>query len=383
MRHVIFLCVPLLLLGCNRDETEDITNATYGNISDYLSIDLNNLDNYSDYDYPVHIDQNIINAFDNTPVTNPVTDEGATLGRVLFYDKALSINNTVACASCHNQAVGFSDTPAFSEGFEGGLTTAHSMRLVNTRYYAGASMFWDKSAATLEDQTTQPIQHAVEMGFDAAHGGIDSLIRKLQVLPYYPELFKMVFGSPDITEDRIQLALAQFIRSIESFESRFDEGFAQVFNPALPNANVGTDFPNYTAEENLGKTLFLTPPVAGGAGCAGCHSIPTFSLDVASRSNGLDAGETIIFKAPSLKNVGLESHFMHDGRLTSLEEVIEHYDSGVQDGPALDNRLRGPGGVPQQLNLTAAEKAALKAFLLTLNDVALTTTAAYSDPFLP
>ncbi|HCK20845.1 MAG TPA: hypothetical protein DHW15_01365 [Bacteroidetes bacterium] len=84
MRHVIFLCVPLLLLGCNRDETEDITNATYGNISDYLSIDLNNLDNYSDYDYPVHIDQNIINAFDNTPVTNPVTDEGATLGRVLF-----------------------------------------------------------------------------------------------------------------------------------------------------------------------------------------------------------------------------------------------------------------------------------------------------------
>jgi cytochrome c peroxidase len=195
------------------------------------------------------------------------------------------------------------------------------MRLVNTRYYAGASMFWDKRAATLEDQTTQPIQHAVEMGFDAAHGGIDSLIRKLQVLPYYPELFKMVFGSPDITEDRIQLALAQFIRSIESFESRFDEGFAQVFNPALPNANVGTDFPNYTAEENLGKTLFLTPPVAGGAGCAGCHSIPTFSLDVASRSNGLDAGETIIFKAPSLKNVGLESHFMHDGRLTSLEAL--------------------------------------------------------------
>ncbi len=383
MRYPVLFFLPLLLLGCNRDDDQIINNPTSDNISDYLNIDLQQLANYSSYEYPIHIDQNTFNTFDNTPIANPVTDEGATLGRVLFYDKALSINNTIACASCHNQSVGFSDTPAFSEGFEGGFTTAHSMRLVNTRYYAGAAMFWDKRAASLEEQSTQPIQHPVEMGFDAANGGMDSLIRKLQDIPYYPELFEFVFGSPIVTEENIQLALAQFIRSIESYQSRFDEGFAQVFNPALPNANVGADFPNYTAEENLGKMLFLTPPPAGGAGCAGCHTIPTFSLDANSLSNGLDAGETTIFKAPSLKNVGLESHFMHDGRFSSLEEVIDHYDSGIQDGPALDNRLRGPGGIPQQLNLTAEEKAALKAFLLTLNDAAVLNTVAFSDPFLP
>jgi hypothetical protein len=108
---------------------------------------------------------------------------------VLFYDKALSLNRTVACASCHQQTQGFGDTQRFSRGFAGGLTTAHAMRLGNVRYYAPGSMFWDKRAATLEAQATQPIQHPVEMGFDAANGGLGALLARLQALPYYPELF--------------------------------------------------------------------------------------------------------------------------------------------------------------------------------------------------
>jgi cytochrome c peroxidase len=353
----------------------------FAGVREYLNLDLTALPNYANPDYPVHYDAAAL-AQDNTPANNPVTDRGAVLGRVLFFDRRLSINDTVSCASCHQQGTGMTDARRFSAGFSGvDFTSAHAMRLGNIRFYAGRSMFWDKRAPSVEAQATQPIQNSVEMGFDAAHGGFGAVIAKMQALPYYPELFRWVYGDAVITEDRVQKALAQYERSMVSVNSRFDTAFAQVFNPNDPQRGVGAPFPGFTPQEQRGKQLFFGAPGQGGVGCASCHQAPAFALAPNSRSNGLDAGETRIFKSPSLKNVALTGPYMHDGRFQTLEQVIDHYIRGVQDGPALDNRLKTPGGQPLRLALTVADRDALVAFLRTLNDPTLINDPKFSDPF--
>jgi cytochrome c peroxidase len=350
-------------------------------IREYLNLDLSNLFNYANPALPAHYDGPIQRG-DNTPPDNRTTDAGATLGRVLFNDKRLSFGNNIACASCHQQAIGFTDPLRFSHGFQPNtFTTAHAMRLGNVRFYTPGSMFWDKRAPTLEFQATQPIQNAVEMGYDASHGGMAALIAKMQALPYYPALFQWVFGDSAISETRIQKALAQYERAMVSPNSRWDTGFAQVFNPALPDRGLAQDVPGLTPQENAGRRLFLLGPQQGGVGCAACHTPPTFALSGNSRSNGLDAGATTVFKAPSLKNAALGHAFMHDGRFATLEQVVDHYDHGVLDGPALDNRLRSPDGRPRVLNLSAAEKAALVAFMKTLTDTGFLGDVRFSDPF--
>lgn len=388
--------ISLALTGCGGDTTTSATTPPVtvaaapttppppppvSGIVDFTTIDVSRLDNYANPVLPAYYDATVA-PLDNTPNNNPVSDRVATLGRVLFYDKRLSVNDTTSCASCHQQASGFDDPRRFSTGFSGtAFTSAHAMRLGNIKYYRPGTMFWDKRAASLELQVSQPIVHPIEMGFDSAHGGISALLTKLAASTYYPDLFTLAFGNAAITEARIQQALAQFARSMISSASRWDTAYAQVFNATAQNRNLNAPLPGFSASEELGHQLFMTGPGQGGAGCAACHQPPTFALAANSLSNGLDANETIIFKSPSLKNVGLSRAFMHDGRFSTLEQVIEHYNSGIQNGPALDNRLKTPGGAPLRLNLTANEKAALAAFLRTLNDGSLTTDAKFSDPF--
>jgi len=348
-----------------------------------LTINLNALPNYASPLYPVHYDANV-RSQDNTPAANPVTDMGATLGRVLFHDRRLSINQTVSCASCHQRANGLTDGERFSVGFNTvDRTGMHSMRLGNARFFTPGNAFWDRRAATIEAQVTQPIQDEIEMGFDAAHGGIAAVITRMNGLKYYPELFELVFGDTVITEFRLQRALAQYVRSVVSTDSRFDAGFALVFSTALPDRGLSAPFTTLTAQENRGKTLFTTPPQQGGAGCIACHTSPTFALAANSRSNGLDAGEARLFKSPSLKSAAIGGPYMHDGRFATLDQVVEHYNSGVQNGPALDNRLRLPNGTPLRLNLAAADKLALAAFLRSLTDTVLVSNAKFSSPFRP
>ncbi|MCA3693882.1 cytochrome c peroxidase [Aquidulcibacter sp.] len=353
--------------------------ATPAGVAEFTSIDFNALDNFASISLPAYYD-GTVTPDDNTPNNNAIANRAASLGRVLFYDRRLSVNDTISCASCHRQANGFSDPRQFSTGFSGtAFTTAHAMRLGNISYYRPGTMFWDKRAASVEAQATQPIQNAVEMGWDTAAGGIGALITKMAATSYYPDLFNFAFGSSTITEARIQQALAQFERAMVSTGSKWDTGYATVFSPTGPNRNLGVDLPNFTAQENRGRTLYFTPPNQGGAGCAACHNAPTFALAPNSLSNGLDAGETRIFKSPSLKNMGVGGPYMHDGRFTTLEQVVEHYNSGVQAGPALDNRLQR-NGVPQRLNLSVADKAALAAFLRTLDDTALLTDPKFASP---
>lgn len=331
--------------------------------------------NYSDIALPAHFQRMQVTATDNE-LSNQVTDAGATLGRVLFYDKSFSANNSISCASCHQQASGFSDPLQFSDGFDGGKTGRNSMGLSNARYYTNGHFFWDERAETLEDQVLMPIQDPVEMGMD-----LNDLVEKIQEMDHYPFLFEQAFGDDEITSDRISLALAQFVRSIVSFESPYDEGITTVTDPL-------NDFDNFTELENQGKALFF-----GRAGCRRCHQTDLFvlpearniGLELVYADNGLgdvtgDAADNGKFKAPSLRNIELTAPFMHDGRFATLREVVEHYNSGIQDHPNLAPQLK-PGGNVQRLNLTEGEKDALVAFLQTLTDLECINDEKFSDPF--
>ena len=351
--------------------------------------------NYAAIDLPQHFQGPLADDQDNTPAANPITDDGATLGRVLFYDTALSKNGTIACASCHDQKDAFTDTMRLSLGFEGGETGRNSMSLIDARYYRNGRFFWDERAATLEDQVLRPIQDPVEMGLT-----LDELVANVSAETYYPALFEKAFGDPAITSDRISRALAQFVRSIVSYRSRFDDGIEAA------GGNINVDFANFTPEENAGKALFLGP----ASGCAACHlddgpphppprrnnafffiAVPTNNgLDAAS--DGTDLGVGAItevpqdngrFKSPSLRNVELTGPYMHDGRFETLDEVVEHYNSGVKPHPNLDPRLRVPGTPePRKLNLSPEQKASLVAFLKTLTDEKLLADPMYGDPFV-
>jgi cytochrome c peroxidase len=353
---------------------------TPAGVAEYTTIDFAEVANYSAPALPAYFDETVA-ALDHSPKPNEIDDRVATLGRVLFYDLRLSTNDRASCASCHQQAYGFTDSMRFSNGIIGAAATeAHAMRLPNLRYWRPGTAFWDRRAASVEAQTSQPFHSLVEMGWGGAAGGFDDLIRKMGATSYYPDLFDWAFGSPEITETRIQQALAQFVRAMISSSSKWDEGYAQVFSPDAPKRALDVDLPNFTPEENRGRHLFMTAVAEGGAGCSACHLPPTFALTADARSNGLDLGETRLFKAPSLRSVGLTGPYMHDGRFATLAEVIDFYDHGIEAGPALDPRLRQDGR-PQRLNLSAADRAALVAFLMTLNDPVLTSDERFSDPF--
>ena len=385
----------LILFSCSSNENSTTPTDPTDNLeapvdlSSYFSVNFDALPNYANQVIPNYITK------DNTPASNPITDEGAILGRVLFYDTNLSSDNTVACASCHVQSEAFGDANRASIGING-TTARHSMRLVNNRFANGNEFFWDKRAATLESQTTQPIQDHIEMGFSGENGDLsfDDLLAKLETIPYYPVLFENAFGTETISENRIQQALAQFVRSIQSFDSKYDEGRSMTTNNNQP-------FPNFSAMENNGKQLYNQPPVFnnngmrinGGVGCAGCHQAPEFDVDPNSRNNGVigtigqlgtDLTNT---RAPSLRDLVKQNGetnggFMHNGVFEELIDVINHYN--VIDGTGnnnLDPRLR-PGGTPQQLNMTDDEKNALIAFMETLSGADLYTNSKWSNPFI-
>jgi cytochrome c peroxidase len=387
-----FLTVLLAFtfLSCSNSDSNSIITETYPNVVATFTgkIDLNNLSNYANQSKPAYITK------DNT-VGNPITDKGATLGRVLFYDKNLSSNNTISCSSCHIQTNAFGDNAVASAGVNG-TTTRHAMRLINSRFSNERKFFWDERATTLEVQTSEPIKNHIEMGFSgtSGDGSITTLIAKLQGIAYYKELFKYVYGSEEITENKLQLALAQFIRSIQSFDSKYDIGRSTV-------QNDNQAFPNFTAQENQGKNLFLTPPVfdasgvrtSGGFGCAGCHAPPEFDIDPNTKNNGIigvlnGTGINITnTKAPSLRDL-LNSNgipngpMMHTGNLATLQNVIGHYGNiAIAPGNTnLDPRLT-PNGFGQQLNITAAEVNAVTAFIKTLTGTNVYIDPKWSSPF--
>jgi cytochrome c peroxidase len=291
----------------------------------------------------------------------------------------LSANSTTACASCHKSEFGFSDDRVLSKGFLDGDTGRHSMSLTNARFYAPGMFFWDQRAATLEEQVLMPFQDEVEMGMT-----LETLVEAVAAQDIYPPLFEKAFGDNEVTTDRISKALAQFVRSLVSYQSRYDEGRAQVSSSSV-------DFPNFTPLENLGKQVFVNTPMGpNGAGCAVCHQGETMS-PAGALSNGLDMsteddqgygivtglpGDMGTFKVPSLRNVAVRGRFMHDGRFGSLAEVIAHYGEGVKSHANLGMPLNMHPG-----DLSTEKREALEAFLNTLTDETMMNDPKFSNPF--
>jgi cytochrome c peroxidase len=392
-RLSLLLLVGLLISSCQNAENGLVPTPDQNPLTESITtfgpaISFTQTDNYANQVIPRYITRN------NTG-QNAIQNRTATLGRVLFYDTNLSVDNSISCASCHKQEFAFSDPSVASKGVLGGTTVRHSMRLINARFAQESKFFWNERAASLEAQSTMPIQDHLEMGFSGQNGRADmaALLKKLAAIPYYKEIFTWAYGDANVTEARLQQSLAQFIRSIQSFDSKYDVGRAQV-------ANENQAFPNFTAEENQGKTLFLTPPVfnnqaqrtGGGLGCQGCHRAPEFDIDPNSRNNGVigvigsnaqDQGNT---RAPSLRdlvnpNGQPNSPMMHTGGFATLESMLAHYNSinNVRN-QNLDRRLQ-TNNIGQKLNMTPAEISAVAQFLRTLTGKNVYTDKKWGDPF--
>ncbi len=309
----------------------------------------------------------------------------ATLGRVLFYDKKLSINESVSCASCHKQELAFADDVAFSEGFDGEITNRNSLPLGTTigfeTAYRGsgplrALFSWDESNEDISSQSRAAIISEIEMGLD-----METLVDRIQKDEIYPILFRRSYGDEKNIEVRILDALEEFVNSIVSAGSKFDHATKR------NKGDVFTDFRSFTEEENLGKRIYIH-------NCSHCHSADHRFTSRAVTNNGLDleyedkgvgartlnAKENGVFKIPFLRNVELTAPYMHDGRFETLREVINHYSDGIANHPNLDSSLKNENG-PKKMNFTEEEKKALESYLLTLTDKELMEDVRYSDPF--
>jgi cytochrome c peroxidase len=316
----------------------------------------------------------------STRSDNPLTVEGVALGRRLFYEKSLSVTNTIACASCHKQELAFTDGLARAQGVNGSLGTRNTMSLTNMAW--ASRLNWDGAAATLENQARIPIENPLEM-----HQSLQAGVARLQASGTYPALFRKAFGSSTITEDDVLKALAQFERTLVSSNSRYDQ-----FQRG--NRTILSSF------EQQGMLLFSRHPdpslgVRGG-NCSDCHAGP-LQAGLGFFNNGLDATLTDLglgtvtgqatdngkFKAPSLRNIALTAPYMHDGRFTTLAQVVDHYnDHVVLNSPNLDPQILNASNTAGHftLELTATEKAQIVAFLETLTDTTFTHDRRFSKP---
>ena len=308
----------------------------------------------------------------------------ATLGRVLFYDTKLSVNNTVSCGSCHQQLLAFADDVAFSEGFDGELSFRNSLPLGNTvgfeTAYGGSSfgraLFgWDEANRDISSQSEAAITSSVEMGMH----DMNALVTKLRTDEVYKVLFKKAFGTSTIHKEDLLLSLDKFINSIVSNNSKFDEEVLNNRGQSISQLDI--PFKGYTDSENRGKALY-------NSNCASCHSMDHTRTTLATANNGLDLeysdkgrynvtsdlSDRGVFKIPFLRNIELTAPYMHDGRFETLEEVVEHYATGIKNHenkhPLLD-----------EIKVTSEDKADLVAYLKTLTDPELTSDLKWSDPF--
>ncbi|MCC6601291.1 MAG: c-type cytochrome [Crocinitomicaceae bacterium] len=322
-----------------------------------------------------------------------INNDLATLGRVLFYETQLSMNNRISCGTCHKQRFAFSDNEAFSVGFENKLTGRNTPAFINTGIQSG--FFWDLREATLGSMVLKPIANHIEMGLESQ----SYMVRKLEALPYYAELFTKAFGSPEITTDKISRALEQFVSSIISVQSKFDIG-------------KSANFANFTEQEEEGRQLFFhdLPCSAchGGSNLSGLSIAENIGLELDYKDNGVvgDFSPTEAldgwFKVPTVRNIAVTGPYMHDGRFKTLEEVVEFYNSGILPHRQLSTMMRkhDNGGFfffgedlgnhqlelqnncfPLRMHMTSDQKAALVAFLHTLTDNRLMTDPRFADPF--
>ena len=352
---ILFICIVLLTFSCKKDRAE--YQAT-----PYI------------LDVPSHF------PIMEIPSDNPMTIEGVELGRYLFYETKLSGDNSMSCASCHALNRSFSDSNQFSVGIDGLYGSRHSMALINLGW--DDFFTWDGRASSIEEQILEPVPNPVEM-----HQEWKSAVLKLNSDVNYRNRFFRAFGEGGIDSNKVSKAIAQFIRTMISSSSKYDVMYK--YENALPLTSYEQSIlQNIDTEEWGGYDLFKS---LNGADCFHCHNGPLMRVKKFS-NNGLDATFTDLgrggvtgnnndngkFKVPTLRNIEYTAPYMHDGRFATLDEVIEHYSSGIHVSSTIDPLIEfsSQGGV----QLDAQEKYLLKKFLLTLSDDSFINNPNFMNP---
>ncbi len=345
---ILFISITLIIASCKKDDPEETPYQTKP---------------YSLETPPGFPTMNI-------PSDNPMTVEGVALGRKLFYDKLLSGNSTQSCASCHNQALSFTDNGTqFSTGITGAVGTRNAQPLINMGF--NLHFFWDGRASTLEQQALGPVKNPIEMHLSWTEAAI-----RLNANPTYKEEFKNAFNISTIDSSYVVKALAQFMRTMISYNSKLDR---RLRNEAALSPSELNGYVIYNTEKG---------------DCFHCHSIDAGRLitDNQFHNNGLDSAFTDLgrgaitgnpndngkFLTPTLRNIALTAPYMHDGRFQTLEQVIDHYNSGGKASPTVDPLMKHVG---TGLNLTNQEKADLLAFLRSMTDSTFINDPRFKSPF--
>lgn len=292
---------------------------------------------------------------------NEITGDGFILGRKLFYEPRFSKDNSISCGSCHLQSAAFTHHGHdISHGIEDRLGTRNAQPIMNLAWEK--TFMWDGGVPDLDLQPIAPITNHVEMDET-----LENVLAKLRAHKDYPALYKKAFGTEEITTARTMKALSQFMVMCVSSHSKYDSVMRK-------------EGPQFTEEEKKGYAIFQQK-------CGSCHKEPLFT-DNSFRNNGLtigpnnDEGRFAItlgpldryrFKVPSLRNLAHTAPYMHDGSLRTLNAVLTHYTSEVQQTPNLDPLLQK--GIP----LTEHEKTSLLVFLETLNDRKFITDKKFSE----
>jgi len=310
-------------------------------------------------------------AYETNTWGDPLANYKATLGRVLFYDTRLSVNNAISCGSCHKQVMAFADNVALSPGFEGRLTKRNSIA-INAVSLSGP-LFWDGRESDVNKLSLKPITNHVEMGIT----NLNDLSEKLAGLEYYKPLFANAWGDEEVTAERIAASIGTFMSAMVPGMSRFD-----MYTRGNKDAMTG--------EEIEGMSLFDTKYNcaachAGSGGYGGIMAFKDIGLDQQYTDMGLGAltgnpGDRGTFRVPNLANVALTAPYMHDGRYATLEDVIDHYSNNIQSSPNLDTLLKRDGGA-MVMNISAREKKCMVAFLKTLTDYSITVDEKFANPF--
>jgi cytochrome c peroxidase len=325
-------------------------------------------------DIPSHFPQMLI------PADNPMTEEGVYLGRKLFYETKLSLDHSISCASCHAPSASFSDPERFSKGVNGTVGRRQSMALINLGWQP--FFFWDGRVQTLEQQVLHPVKDPIEMNVSWKE-----VQRRLENDLEYKRLFVKAFGVQKIDSAYVAKAIAQFLRTMISANSKYDVMYKYANQLPLSGEETAI-YQSVTTEEWAGYDLFQS---LNGADCFHCHNGPLMQVNRFS-NNGLDnvftdvgreevtgkISDRGLFKVPTLRNIALTAPYMHDGRFQTLDEVINHYSHQVKTSPTIDPMMEFAfqGGV----QLTAQEKQLLKAFLLTLTDYSFINNPKFSKP---
>lgn len=337
-----------------------------------------------------------------------VNNQMATLGRVLFYDNALSVNNAVSCGSCHKQELAFASPERFDKGFDGQLLKRNTPSIQGLKGFNGpfgekipteknqvkGLFFWDGRQNNLADMVLNPVLNHREMNMP----DFESLVKKLSSIDYYPPLFEKAFGSKEIDKTKIAFALESFIQCLDpkpNNPNSLENSQSGLISPGFANMDTA----GFTEMEKYGRFLFHTqyncagchdPSHTGGYGATSPFGVPlmfNIGLDANYADRGLGAisgrsSDNGVFKVPTLLNIALTAPYMHDGRFKTLEEVIDHYSHNIQANPQLSPDFVAVGGGAKQLNISTSQKQALVAFLNKLTTPDFISHPMYSNPFV-